>query len=138
LKNGVYGDLGRILDDQRRECILILRYVETIMPCALCRNHYREYRMMNPIDKLPIIIPAGLRAARKWLFDLHESVNERNKLVRVLTVDMLPEKYSSLDLLMKNPRSYMFYSIRRFVFVRLKQVYKKFKTHYALFLRYCR
>ena len=127
-----------ILDDQRREFLIILKSVEGIMPCALCRNHFREYRMRFPIDKLPADPAEFKKSARKWLFDLHEAVNDRNQSPRVWTIDMLPEKYSSLDLMEKSQELYLLFDKALRVRAIEGEIYKKFKTHYALFLRYCR
>lgn len=127
-----------ILEDQRREFLIVLKTVEGIMPCALCRNHFREYRMRLPIDKLPADPAVFKSACRKWLFDLHEAVNERNQSPHIWTIDMLQEKYSSLDLSGKSQELYLV--LEKAVRVRAidGEYFKKFKTHYALFLRYCR
>lgn len=127
-----------ILDDQRREFLIVLKMVEGIMPCALCRNHFREYRMRYPIDKLPVDPVQFKVAVRKWLFDLHEAVNDRNQAARILTIDMLPEKYSSLDLMEKSQELYILLDKALRVRAIEGELYKKFKIHYALFLRYCR
>jgi hypothetical protein len=127
-----------ILDDQRREFILVLKTVEGIMPCALCRNHFREFRMKQSIDKLPVDPSEFKIASRKWLFDLHDAVNERNQRPWVLTVDMLPSLYASSDLIGKSQELYRFLEGAVRVRAIEGELFKKFKTHYALFLRYCR
>lgn len=126
-----------ILEDQRREFITILRYVEAIMPCPLCRNHYHDYRSKNPIDKLPLDPTEFKIAARTWLFDLHQEINNRNNSSWEIYLEQLPERYSSMDL---NGKSSELYSVLdRALRIRLidGENYKKFKTHYKLYLRYC-
>jgi hypothetical protein len=127
-----------ILDDQRREFILVLKTLEGIMPCALCRNHFREFRMKQSIDKLPIDPSEFKVASRKWLFDLHEGVNERNNGSRILTIDMLPSLYAPLDLTGKSQELYRLLEGAVRVRAIEGELFKKFKIHYALFLRYCR
>lgn len=127
-----------ILDDQRREFIIILKTLEGIMPCALCRNHFREFRMKHSIDRLPTDPSQFKIASRKWLFDLHEEANERTSVSRILTLDMIPDMYRSSDLTGKSQELYRL--LEGAVRVRAidGELFKKFKTHYALFLRYCR
>lgn len=127
-----------ILDDQRREFIIILKTLEGIMPCALCRNHFREFRMKQSIDRLPVDPSEFKIASRKWLFDLHEAVNERNSTSRILTLDMLADMYSSSDLIGKSQELYRLLEGAVRVRAIEGELFKKFKTHYALFLRYCR
>lgn len=127
-----------ILDDQRREFILVLKTLEGIMPCALCRNHFREYRIKHSIDKLPTDPSEFKIASRTWLFNLHEAANERTTASRSITLDMIPDLYCSLDLVRTSQELYRM--LEGAVRVRAIEgdLVKKFKTHYALFLRYCR
>ena len=132
-----FSSVKSILEDQRREFITILRYVEAIMPCPLCRNHYREFRTKNPIDKFPQDPMEFKGAARKWLFDLHEEINVQKYSSWEIYLEQLPERYSSVDL---NGKSSELYSVLdRALRIRLieGEAYKKFKTHYKLYLRYC-
>jgi hypothetical protein len=51
--------------------------VEAIMPCPLCRRHFRTWKIHNPIEAF-----AGLRgfalaeASVDWLWRLHDNVNK--------------------------------------------------------------
>lgn len=126
-----------ILEDQRREFISILRFVEGIMPCPLCRNHYHEYRAKNPIDKLPVDPLEFKAAARKWLFDLHEDVNKRNHSSWEIYLEQLPERYSSVDVNTKSQELYNLLDSALRIRLIEGESYKKFKTHYKLYLRYC-
>lgn len=81
-----------MLIDQRREILIILRAVEFIMPCALCRKHYHDWRTRHPPDKLPEGV-AFFIAAQKWLYDLHVNVNQSRSVENVVAFDALEDLY---------------------------------------------
>ena len=67
--------------DEAREIVLLLRGVETVMPCEKCRAHYHDYRIKNPFDAFSVRRGSFLRqSVREWLYALHETVNQRNQL----------------------------------------------------------
>lgn len=82
-----------MLIDQRREILIILRAVELVMPCGLCRKHYHEWRTKHPIEKLPDGL-AFFAAVRKWLYDLHVNVNQSRSVENIVTFDSLEDLYS--------------------------------------------
>jgi hypothetical protein len=86
-----------MLIDQRRECILVLRFVENIMPCPLCRQHYHEWRFQHPIDKFPEG-PQFTEVVRRWLYDLHENVNQSRSIPSTVVYQDLEELYKSVEL----------------------------------------
>ena len=63
--------------DEGRAWIHVLRGVELIMPCPMCRKHFREWRIANPID---VLMGGGSLASRMWLWNLHEDVNGRREV----------------------------------------------------------
>lgn len=129
-----------ILEDQRREFGIVLKLLEDIIPCVYCRSHFHDYRVKSPIEKLPTEPKAFKIACRKWLYDLHEQVNQRNcvgEYIPAITLDMLPTKYSSLDLMRKSQELYMYLDCALRVRGIDAEAYKKFKRHYAVFVRYC-
>jgi len=81
-----------MLIDQRREILILLRTVELVMPCALCRKHYHEWRTRHPIEKLPEG-SAFFVAVRKWLYDLHVNVNKSRSVENVVAVEDLEILY---------------------------------------------
>lgn len=138
--HGIAEKLGRntikqIQDDQRREMIMVLRYTENVMPCALCRGHYKEWRSKHPIDKLPEEMNAFKEAVRAWLFNLHQEINDSRELARVITIGDLVDRYGSIDL---KERAGDFYKLMERA-LRLKAIesenMKRFRTHYTYLLR---
>jgi len=67
--------------DEAREWVLVLRYTERVMPCALCRKHYSLWRKQRPFEKFADMRDQFLKEeARKWLWELHENVNSRREI----------------------------------------------------------
>jgi hypothetical protein len=62
-----------LVQDEFRAWIAVLQGVEGIMPCQLCRGHYRAWRTKRPLEGLF----GSADASREWLWSLHEDVNER-------------------------------------------------------------
>lgn len=84
--------------DEAHEIVFILRDVEKIMPCKLCRTHYHAWRKQRPIEEIDKLRGYMLKTAvRQWLFDLHENVNLSRNIESGLTVDQMPEMYGSVD-----------------------------------------
>lgn len=88
-----------ISTDEANEMVFLLRDVEKIMPCALCRNHYNAWRKQHPLEKIAALRGLALReAVRKWLYDLHENVNKDRKIESGITLDQIPTIYKSIDI----------------------------------------
>jgi len=121
--------------DQRREMILVLRYVEVAMPCAMCRAHYKIWRTKNPIDKLPEEMEAFKKAVREWLFNLHQEVNDSRDLARVMTVGDLEDRYGSVNL--KEKSAVFFGLMERALRLRVleSEPLKRFNTHFTYLIR---
>lgn len=84
--------------DEAHEIVFLLRDVEKIMPCQLCRIHYHQWRKDHPIEELDKLRGYMLKTAiRQWLFDLHENVNLSRGIESGLTVEQMPELYGSID-----------------------------------------
>ncbi len=62
-----------LAQDEFRAWIAVLQGVEGIMPCQLCRGHYRAWRTARPLEGLF----GSADASREWLWALHEAVNEQ-------------------------------------------------------------
>lgn len=96
------GFLNTILlaTDESNEIFFLLSSVDKIMPCSLCRLHYKEWRKTKPITALSKLRGSELRyAVRKWLYDLHEDVNTRKKRNSSgIMMEMLPELYKKMPL----------------------------------------
>lgn len=124
-----------LFQDQRREMIFVLRYVESIMPCPLCRNHYREWRTPRPIDKFPEGQAEFRQAVRVWLYELHEDVNRRNGVVAPFGLEDLGPKYGAVDL--KEVGRRFFELMNRALRLKAidRETLKKFNTHYTFLSR---
>lgn len=82
--------------DEIRAWILLLRDLEPALPCQLCRRHYREWRKEHTLEELGRGAGLGFRdMARRWLYDLHERVNDRRglELTGRVAWETLPEMY---------------------------------------------
>jgi hypothetical protein len=121
--------------DQRREMIFVLRDVENVMPCALCRNHYKTWRVKRPIDQFPETQAEFREAVRMWLYDLHEDVNQSRGIVSAVTPEILGPMYGGYDL-KELGRQFAFLLNRA---LRLRAVERehmvRFNTHYAFLTR---
>lgn len=85
--------------DEAHEIVFLLRDVEKIMPCQLCRIHYREWRKDHPLEELNRLRGYMLKTGvRQWVYDLHEDVNRSRGLESGLTVDHMEDMYNQTDL----------------------------------------
>lgn len=83
--------------DEANRWMFLLRTVEGVMPCKVCRHHYAEWLKKNPISQFTLLRGPALRErARKWLYDLHENVNASRKVTSGITLDALQTMYTSL------------------------------------------
>ncbi len=121
--------------DQRREMIFVLRDIENVMPCPLCRNHYKEWRTRRPIDQFPETQSEFREAVRKWLYDLHENVNQSRGLQSGITLDKLGPMYAGYDL--KELGKQFAFLLNRALRMRAveREAMVRFNTHYAFLTR---
>lgn len=54
--------------DENREALWLLEHLDTVIPCADCRKHWRRILLQR--------VPPGLPTA-EWMFAAHNSVNRR-------------------------------------------------------------
>lgn len=104
LLHGITESLGNqknslMATDEAHEIVFLLRDVEKIMPCALCRNHYNAWRKSHPLEQIAQLRGPALRdAVRTWLFELHENVNQDRKISSGITLDQIPALYKGVDI----------------------------------------
>lgn len=85
--------------DEAHEIVFLLKDLEKIMPCALCRQHYQQYKKAHSIESFHNMRGYQLReAVRKWLYNLHEEVNQSREIQSNIALDQLAELYKSVDL----------------------------------------
>jgi len=64
--------------DEIRAWKSFLLFTEEVLPCSKCKSHMKEWRRANPIEDLMIHRgPFFKDKLRRWLWGLHEAVNER-------------------------------------------------------------
>jgi hypothetical protein len=61
--------------DEIRAWASLLRTTEGIMPCPLCRTHYRAWKHTHPLEESAGSALAPL--TRRWLWELHDQVNRQ-------------------------------------------------------------
>jgi hypothetical protein len=84
--------------DEAHEIVFILRDVEKIMPCQLCRTHYREWRKTHPLEDIDKLRGFMLKTGvRQWLYDCHQAVNQSRGIESGITVEQMPELYGNVD-----------------------------------------
>jgi len=67
--------------DEIRAWISFLRITEGVLPCAMCRAHYKEWRQAHPLEDLLRTRREVFRAAvREWLWGLHNAVNTKREI----------------------------------------------------------
>ncbi len=84
--------------DEAHEIVFLLRDLEKIMPCQLCRNHYRAWRKDHPLEEIDKLRGYMLKTGvRKWLYDLHENVNQSRSLESQISLDQMETLYKNVD-----------------------------------------
>ena len=140
LLHGVAQQIGKtpvkqMLTDQRREFILVLRYIENIMPCPLCRQHYHQWRFTHPIDKFPDG-QEFFTSVRQWLFELHENVNKSRNIESGISLESLSTLYKTIDLKQKlGELSALLERAVRLRAVESEKV-KSFQKHFTFLIRF--
>lgn len=89
-----------LIRDERNELKLTLRHFWALLPCLKCQKHYKEWIQKNNPD-LWIQSPFGIdlqESMRKWVYTLHENVNNSRGLVSGLTLEQMNERFSKVSL----------------------------------------
>jgi hypothetical protein len=90
--------VAMLATDEAHEIVFILRDVEKIMPCQLCRNHYREWRKNHPLEEIDKLRGPMLKeGVREWLYNLHEIVNKTRGIESGILLDQIPELYKQVN-----------------------------------------
>lgn len=65
-------------EDERRALTKMIKFLEKVIPCPSCREHYEVYLRENPVDKpLKELMHSELKTYIKtWFWELHNWVNE--------------------------------------------------------------
>jgi hypothetical protein len=85
--------------DEAHEIVFLLRDVEKIIPCQLCRTHFREWRKDHPLEDINKLRGYMLKTGvRQWVYDLHEAVNRSRGIESGVELDQIEEMYKNTDL----------------------------------------
>lgn len=104
LLHGLAESLGRqtnaiLAADEAHEIVFLLRDLEKVMPCQMCRQHYNAWRRNHPLEQLASLRGQALReAVRRWLYDLHENVNQDRKIQSGIAFEDLAGLYGTIDI----------------------------------------
>jgi hypothetical protein len=72
-----YSGNSMLLADEIRAWISLLKHTEAVLPCAVCREHYRGWRTTHPLEEFIGRDKDTFRdLLRTWLWTLHEGVND--------------------------------------------------------------
>jgi hypothetical protein len=65
-------------EDERRALTKMIKFLEKVIPCPSCREHYEVYLKEHPVDKpLKELGHSELKEYSKtWFWELHNWVNE--------------------------------------------------------------
>ena len=64
-------------NDERLTWTHLLTLTGEILPCELCREHYKKWIKANPIHDIKLLKGTELREfIRKWLWSLHDNIDK--------------------------------------------------------------
>ena len=87
-----------VQEDEVRRWIQMMRAVEHVMPCALCRGHYKEWITRHSLNGLLTLRGVAFREeARKYLWQLHENVNTGKQMSSGISLADCEKMYSSAE-----------------------------------------
>jgi hypothetical protein len=81
--------IRRLPQEEQRIWLGLLSSLRYSLPCPQCKKHYSDYYARNPIKEI------NRELIRKWLYNLHNQVNNRNEKAVSITIEQIPEIYSA-------------------------------------------
>ena len=100
-----------LANDEADNWNILLKAQAFIMPCALCKKHYLEWKHMHSIPNLRTIKgPARKTILTTWLWNCHNSVNKQNEkdlfsedsMKTMYTRQSLKKTFEEISLMLKN------------------------------------
>lgn len=80
-------------NDEADAWIILLKAQQFVMPCTLCKEHYKQWRTSHPTEIIrKLAKDARKEFLRQWLWGCHNRVNEMNNKEGVALED-LPSLY---------------------------------------------
>ena len=85
--------------DERRAWIGLLQITGIMLPCDVCRDHYKTWIQAHPVTSIQTIPYNQLKGwITKWLWDLHHDVNIRLARMIEPSYTELPALYGSVNI----------------------------------------
>ena len=79
--------------DEAEAWIILLKAQQFVMPCALCKDHYKQWRTSHPTELVRKLSGEERKDfLRQWLWGCHNRVNQMNNKVSV-PIEELPSLY---------------------------------------------
>lgn len=116
--------------DEVQKWIHMMKAVEHTMPCALCRNHYKEWLIKHPLSALSSLRGLPFReGARKYVWQLHETVNANNGKSSGISLTLCSQVYSSFETLQETLDAFTKYVQEQILTGRMKgEGLREFRT----------
>ena len=80
--------LSRLPGEELRIWSTLLSSLRYSLPCPQCKKHYTDYFSSHPMPQW------NKDTMRRWLFELHQRVNEKNGKDNTFTIEQVEERYS--------------------------------------------
>jgi hypothetical protein len=86
-----------LIRDEHNELRLTLRHFGALLPCKKCQLHYREW-IHKSLPNTSLNGEYLKDSVRIWVFNLHNAVNSRNDVTSEITIDIVKDRYNTIDL----------------------------------------
>jgi hypothetical protein len=80
-------------NDEADAWIILLKAQQFVMPCALCKDHYKQWRLSHSTEPVRKLSGEDRKDfLRRWLWGCHDRVNQTNNKESV-SIEELPSLY---------------------------------------------
>lgn len=87
-----------VLADEVREWQRFIKATGDMLPCDICRAHFKEYTNQHPLTQLSLLSKGQVKPwIKNWFWDLHNEINTGTGKP-VFPYDDLENTYSTVDL----------------------------------------
>ncbi len=83
-------------NEEKRLWTILLTSLRLSLPCPLCRKHYTEYINHQSPNRFLHLDNIPKEEIRKWLFNLHNSINEKNQKP-FIPIENITELYRNIN-----------------------------------------
>ncbi len=119
--------------DERRGLLNVFKFLEKIIPCPSCKEHYEVYLREHPVEQaIKELSHSDLQSyVKKWFWELHNWVNESLQRPQ-FPYDQLSASYKHVNI--RNALKSLDVPMSRAIRVRSGQLfsYKEFVKHVTL------